>query len=77
MSQIIIHKAHQPDIVLDFFDADGLAAFFKEPLKHSESELFAGRRKGFTAEQKPAGMIVVPVACCCSVVGISYGEINP
>src|ERR1700724_3916685 len=25
VSQIIIHKAHQPDIVVDFFDADRLA----------------------------------------------------
>jgi len=24
VSQIIIHKAHQPDIVLNFFDAHGL-----------------------------------------------------
>ena len=25
VSQIIIHKAHQPNVVVDFFDADGLA----------------------------------------------------
>ena len=25
VSQIIIHRAHQPNIVVDFFDADGLA----------------------------------------------------
>jgi hypothetical protein len=27
------------------------------PLKHSESVLFPGRRKGFTGEQKPAGVV--------------------
>jgi hypothetical protein len=25
VTEIIIHKAHQPDIVVDFFDAHGLA----------------------------------------------------
>ena len=38
-------------------DVGGQAALFKKPLKHSESVLFPGRRKGFTGEQKPAGVI--------------------
>jgi len=25
VTEILIHKAHQPDIVVNFFDADGLA----------------------------------------------------
>jgi hypothetical protein len=30
---------------------------FEQPLKHCESVLFPGRRKGFTGRQKPAGVI--------------------
>src|SRR5260370_31565851 len=36
-------------------DVGGQAALFKKPLKHSESVLFPGRRKGFTREQKTSG----------------------
>ena len=38
-------------------DVGGQAAFLKKPLKHRESVLFPGRRKGFTGEQKAAGMV--------------------
>jgi hypothetical protein len=38
-------------------DVGGQAALLKKPLKHSESILFPGRRKSFTGEQKPVGVI--------------------
>jgi hypothetical protein len=38
-------------------DVGGQATLLKKPLKHSESVLFPGRRKGFTGEQKAAGMV--------------------
>src|SRR6266853_4398164 len=38
-------------------DVGGQAALLKKPLKHSESVVFPGRRKGFTGEQKPAGVV--------------------
>jgi hypothetical protein len=38
-------------------DVGRQAALFKKPLKHCESVLFPGRRKGFTGEQKPAGVV--------------------
>jgi len=38
-------------------DVGGQAALLKKPLKHSESVLFPGRRKGFTAEQEPTGVV--------------------
>src|SRR5260370_36424237 len=37
-------------------DVGGQAALLKKPLKHSASVVFPGRRKGFTGEQKPAGV---------------------
>src|SRR6266536_3284339 len=37
--------------------SEGHAALLKKPLKHSESVVFPGRRKGFTGEQKPAGVV--------------------
>ena len=38
-------------------DVGGQTTLLKKPLKHSESILFSGRRKGFTGEQKAAGMV--------------------
>src|SRR3984893_10733698 len=38
-------------------DVGGQAALLKKPLKHCESVLFPGRRKGFTGEQITAGVI--------------------
>ncbi len=38
-------------------DVGGQAALLKKPLKHRESVLFRGRRKGFTGEEKPAGVV--------------------
>src|SRR5229473_2858369 len=38
-------------------DVGGQAALLKKPLKHRESVLFPGRRKGFTGEEKPAGVV--------------------
>src|SRR5437879_6309009 len=38
-------------------DVGWQAALLKKPLKHSESVVFPGRRKGFTGEQKPAGVV--------------------
>src|SRR2546430_493778 len=38
-------------------DVGRQAALLKKPLKHSESIVFPGRRKGFTGEQKPAGVV--------------------
>src|SRR6202162_599066 len=38
-------------------DVGGQSALLKKPLKHSESVLFPGRRKGFTGEQKSAGVV--------------------
>jgi hypothetical protein len=38
-------------------DVGRQAALLKKPLKHSESVVFPGRRKGLTSEQKTAGVI--------------------
>jgi hypothetical protein len=38
-------------------DVGRQATLLKKPLKHSESVLFSSRRKGFTSEKKPAGVI--------------------
>jgi hypothetical protein len=38
-------------------DVGGQAALLEKPLKYSESVVFSGRRKGFTSEEKTAGMI--------------------
>ena len=38
-------------------DVGGQAALLKKPFKHRESVLFPGRRKGFTGEEKPAGVV--------------------
>src|SRR5207245_10328284 len=40
-------------------DVGWQAALLKKPLKHSESVVFPGRRKGFTGEQIPAGVVGV------------------
>ena len=38
-------------------DVGGQAALLKKSLKHRESIVFSGRRKGFTSEQETAGVI--------------------
>ena len=38
-------------------DVGGQATLLKKPLKHGESEVFSGRRKRFTGEEKTAGVI--------------------